>query len=130
MRRAVALLLLVAACSGIHAREQVLMPAMSMAYTTTIQPQVTRGIENQRDSGLIDVMTARAMFDLSDNMAKALDSGDRTSLIGVDWATLRQLATSGIQHRLEREEVGAGVALSLLETLNQFSQRYAQLLAR
>ena len=48
------LLLTLAACAGVEARESILMPTMSRAYSTLIARHVEAGIVAQLDQGEID----------------------------------------------------------------------------
>lgn len=114
------------ACTGVQARENVLMPAMSRAYTTVIEKHVDRGIAEAE----LDATAAQSLQDLQAGLIAALDSGDRHEVDGSAWATLRPFALAGIDARVQAGEIGPGVADSIRETVTQFDQRMVQLLLR
>lgn len=115
--------LILTACAGVKARENVLMPAMSQAYSTSIQPMVQRGAELPGvDSSAVEAADVA--------MVEALDSGERERVAAVDWSLLRAAAEGDVSARLQAGEIGPGVAASLRGLLEEFTVQRARLLAR
>ena len=100
------------------------MPAMALGWNGTISAQVAW----QAAHG--DPLDAAALLEGSEAMRSALESGDRSQVIGVDWTLLFFGAVAGIEGRQLADEIGPGVAASLRETVDRFNQSYVQLLAR
>lgn len=102
-------------CAGTKARENVLMPAMALAWSTVIAPHAERGGA--------DVVQL-------DNVQVLLDSGDRdaAAAIAAAWLSLREDALRGIDLRLAVGEIGPNGANVFRETVRQFTARVAQLL--
>ena len=130
MKRFVCVAMLAAACAGIAARENVLMPALAVAWTDVVHGLVTLGIDANLQAGTIDPDQVITVMGDASRMGAALESGDRTQLIGIGWPALHGMALDGIRERLSREEISTGVAMSFAETVSQFDQRMLQLLAR
>jgi hypothetical protein len=128
--RTALILLLAGACTGITARDEVLLPAMSLGWSTTIAVQIEHDVSDRLGLGAIDAAQAQAILNESDAMQAALDSGDHTQVIGVNWGMLRLSALGGVQHRRDADEIGWGTAISIVETVDQFNARWVQLLAR
>lgn len=123
------LLLLIASCSscaGTKARETVLMPALLQAWTATINKQV----EAAAVANAVPLFTPEQVRALGAALVSALESGDRSIARTVDWSALRQAALIGIQLRVKNNEIGPGVALSIVETVRLFDQDWTTLLSR
>ena len=104
--------LLLSACAGTKARENVLMPAMHEAYVRVIERHVERGGGDPGESA---------------SLREALAAGDVVGVLALDWNALRIAALRGIEARLAGGEIGPGVAASIAETLAEFDRRMAQL---
>ena len=132
MKRSALLLLLLSAsaCTGIVAREEVLMPSMSLAWSPTISTQIEHDVSDRLGLGVIDAEQAKVILDESDAMLAALQSGERGRVIEVDWSMLRMSGLAGIQHRLDAEEIGPITAGSFIETVFQFNESWVLLLSR
>lgn len=119
-----ALAFVLLACAGIHARETVLMPTMSQAWSTVISKHVELAATAMPEE------EANVIREKNAAMQAALDSGDRYQVRGADWLALRVAATAGIASRVASGEIGPGVADSIRETLNQFDADFVKLGAR
>lgn len=122
--------LVLVACTGIKAREHVLMPAMSKAWSVVIARHVEVGVAHRLDAGAINVDQAEATRRESVLMQDVLDSGDRTRVITVDWPGLRRAAKDGIARRIDTGEIGPGVGMTFVETIERFDEDMTKLLAR
>ena len=121
MRNAIAslaLLVITAACTGVAARNEALIPAMEVAWVN-IQEDVRAG------AAVEGVDVEPTIF----AMTEALASGDRYQVLAVDWASMRTLAITGITSQVTNGEIGPGVAASLIERITNFDDAY-QVLAR
>lgn len=115
-----AAIVMLAGCAGMKAREHVLLPAMKMAWV---------GISSDIDVGLatLTVDAAAQVRVEQSHMALFLDAGDIDGILMVDWRRLRQTAEAGITLRVQRGEIGQGVARSLLERLVMFTRALLEL---
>lgn len=116
--------LILAACAGVKARETVLMPVMLQAWSTVL----AKHVESVAATSAPEVATP--LREKAEALRVALDSGDRYQALTVDWPTLRQAALAGVQLRVTANEIGPGVGLSIVETVNQFDQNWTKLGAR
>jgi predicted aspartyl protease len=119
-------LLLIAACAGVKARETVLMPVMAQAWSTVLSLHV----EVAATTNALEGVDPELLRSKSAAMQAALNSGDRYSVVAADWALLRPAALAGVQARVTANEIGAGVGMSIVETVRQFDVRMTQLLGR
>lgn len=119
--------LFVCACAGLKARDEVLPRSMGQAFAS-IEPQVRAGAAAQ-DPPLSAEQVAQIDADLA-AIRGALERGARAELLSIDWPPLRALAEGGIVARAQRNEIGLGVAQSLLERLRLFSESWTAALSR
>ena len=124
-------ILLMSACAGVTARNEVLLPAMYAAYTdgepyngSGIYFDIRRGISAKTRSAL----DQRELRLLADDMGDALKKGDVARVVRIDWSRLRALALIGIGARVAAGEIGEGVALSYVERVTLFSASFKLLL--
>lgn len=116
-------LLFLPACAGIEAREHALMPAMELALpglAADAQPAIEALDPTEADA-------ARATID---GIRAALETRDRSRLVGLDWSGIRSLVLSGIQSRLSAGDIGPGVAASKLERLRLFDEAWVTVTSR
>lgn len=114
-RKALWLGLLLAACAGVRARDEVLLPAMQLAWPA---------VREDADRG-----AAAASLDPAPIVAfgAALEGGNRLVVAQQDWEAVRRLAIAGIQDRVQRAEITEGVAESLREQVRQFTRMFLKL---
>lgn len=130
-------LLISVSCAGVEAREEVLTPAMAVAWTN-VSGDVSNGIRIAEAGGALDPTDAAAARATAAEIGTALDSLDRSALLPLDWESLRALAASGIDTRavLSAElpegvsHIGIGVAGSLHNRLNLFDRAMRVVLER
>lgn len=103
-----ALILLTAACAGVAARKNVLIPTMELMW-----PSIVASIGSS--SPEVEAMTV------------ALKSRDIDKVLLANWDLLRSLALAGIQARLDAGEIGPGVAESLQEGVRLFDESFRRL---
>lgn len=117
---AVNLALVLSYCAGMKARENVLVPAMKMAWV---------GISSDIDASisLLTVDAASIVRSKQKLMADVLDAGDIPRILMLDWRILHGAALIGIILRLKRGEIGPGVAASLRERLRMFTRALEEL---
>lgn len=131
MRAAILLLpILLASCVGVAARNNALLPAMQKAYNASspyksgIYADIRRGID-ARDR----TPTARLELRLlADDLGDALKSGDSGRVSRVNWQSLRVFALAGISDRVNKGEIGPGVAVSLMLRVDLFNRSFQLLL--
>lgn len=123
-------LLLLAACTGITARETLLMPTMLTLWDSAISHDVAIGIDDALANGGLTEAQAAIWREEAVSMAGALASGDRTAAAEIDWLALRELALAGIQARVTDGELGEGVAESFRETVDVFDENWQILSGR
>lgn len=111
-----AILLVAAACSGVTAREEVLMRDMELAW-----PNVAENVKRGSAEDQTAVLSAVSL---------ALQSRDRYELAKVPVMSLLDLASIGVQKRVEAKEIGPGVAASLLERIRNFREAYLLAVSR
>lgn len=123
-------LLLVTACAGIKARENVQLPVMREAYTRVVQPHIQVAIDTVTwNDPAVQAEAQRA----ADGLGDALVQGDREAVIGyldVWRGLLVNLAVTGVNIRLTREELGPNGAGIIIETMRQFDANMTLLAAR
>lgn len=122
--------LVLASCAGIEARERALMPVMSRAWSVVIAQHVEAGVVASLAAGAMTADEASRTRAESAAMKQALDSGDRLQVINVNWDMLRAAALDGVRSRIDSAEIGPGVGMSLVETIDKFDEKHDQLLAR
>jgi len=123
------LLTLLTACAGTRARDNVLLPAMQLAWPG-VAKDVEHGVVDGEQQGDLNAASADVLRAGAASMGAALEVGDRFEVLAVDWASLRGMALRGIVVRVARGEIGAGVAGSLRERVAQFNASFLKLGAR
>ena len=110
------MMLVAVACTGVTAREEVLMRDMALVWPN-VAADVQRG-STEDVSAQIQLVT------------NALQTADRYELARTPVMSLLDLASIGIQKRVESKEIGAGVAKSLLERVRNFRESFLLTVAR
>jgi len=125
--RPLALVLILSACVGTAARENVLLPALSVTWSVIVAPAITDGLAaSDLPAEAVELRLAAV-----ERVQLLLDSGDAAkalTIVGI-WPVLEPLALAGIEARLADGDIGPGVAASLRETVRLFGVRLAQLVA-
>ena len=118
-------------CVSYQMRDEVLLPAASLAWGTSesgVRSDLERGIADAVEDGDLE-----NSFEL-DSLVIQLDEvlslgGSRFLLRQIPWTTLRPYAVRGIQDRVDDGEISQMVAdLSYIERLNRFSMAIRKLL--
>lgn len=104
------LFLILVACAGATAREEVLLPAMEMAWPT-VRAQVADQLLHAPDDAATATLAAAD---------QALATGNPAAFAAVDWATIDAAAEASIARRELAQEIGPDVAVLLRERLLQF----------
>ncbi|MEY5098845.1 MAG: hypothetical protein RJA36_1564 [Pseudomonadota bacterium] len=99
-------LLLLAACAGTAARQNLLLPALVSTWAH-IKVQVLRNTP--------------ALEPAADAASQALEVGDPTQIAAVDWASLEMAAADDTEKRLQAGLIGLNVAVSLRNRLADFT---------
>jgi hypothetical protein len=105
------LLLVLVACAGAIAREEVQLPSMQMAWSN-VRAQVADQLLHAPDDSTTATLAAAD---------QALATGNATALAAVDWEAIEAAAEVSIRRREQAQEIGPHVAESLRERLRQFS---------
>jgi hypothetical protein len=103
----IGVLALLVACTGLTARQKVLLPAMQSAWPA-VKADLERGVPVRTD----DI----AAFDV------ALTAGDVAAIRLVPWQLLDESAQAGIAVRVTAGTITEGVAGSLRERLKNFRE--------
>lgn len=106
---------LLAGCAGMKARENVLLPTMALAFSTVIAPIIEAS--DPSSDVLLAVSAVRA----------ALEAGDGEA-VSAAWAVLEPAVLAAIDRRVDRGEIGPGVAGSLKEAVRLFGLQVVRLL--
>lgn len=122
-------LLLLASCSGLTARQEALLPAMRLAWPG-VSADIDRGVSDGVTTGRLTAEQASALLAARDAFTAALDSGDTMALASISWVPLQAEAVAGIMARVTLGEASTGVAQSLTERLRNFSESLFLLLER
>lgn len=125
-----AIVLLAAACTGIVARETVLMPAMLVMWDSAIAGDVERGLQDALADLRIVPAQADAVRAEAQAMRSALASGERETVRPIAWPLLRQIALEGIAAMVAAGELTEGTAGSFRETIAVFDSNMVRLLSR
>ena len=114
-----------AGCAGVKARETALMPAMSVAWSTMIAPNIEAALVDST----LSAETVRTIRGGVKDVQQLLDTGvaGNGPAIAFVWTILEPIARDGINLRITRGEIGPNGAIVLRETLRQFSLRLSQL---
>ena len=127
MAKSVALILalmVIGGCAGTKARDEVLMPTMSLAWPG-IAVDVEYGAQEMEDAAEAQAVRAEAIA-----IGEALGRGDRPALLTLDWNGVQGAALRGIQARITSGEIGHGVAQSLVERIRNFDAAWRQAVSR
>lgn len=117
---------LLSSCAGLAARQDMLMPLLSVAWAGVVVPEI-HAAELYVDGSDVD----RAAIDgLVSEVQLILDTGvvDEAGALHRLWGVLGPLARAGVQARIDSGEIGPGVGASLLMTIELFGVRLDQLL--
>lgn len=118
--------LLLTGCLGNRARDNVLMPNVVQAWAGVLD-NLDTGIADGIDSGLITVEQANVLNQEISELDAAIAQEDRGALVGVDWNTLKPWALRGVQVWVDEQVIGTGVAMSLIERIELFSDALEEL---
>lgn len=116
---------LLAACAGMGARSDVL-PTLAASYHNIIEPVLIIGIGAEQDAGKITAARAAQLRMAVTVLGRSLDGGEAAATTAA-WNLLLPFAEAGIDARVARGEIGAGVGASLKEVLRLFGARLLQL---
>lgn len=132
MRRAFPILAFVAlaACAGSRARTDVLLPAMRMAWETSIAATVDNGIGGSLSRGELTEVQAIGLRNHASSLASALKRGDKAGLAASDWPGLQPQAVASIARRREAGALGENAAALMLAEVVNFGDAYAKAVAR
>jgi hypothetical protein len=121
--------LALAACSGLTARQEALLPAMRLAWQG-VSADVSRGIEESALAQRIEPTAADAQRAAVTKLGEALASGSPVAVASVAWAPLAESGEFGLQRRVALGELSTGVAGSLRERLRNFGDSIPVFLER
>lgn len=105
------LLLILVACAGAAARQNLLLPSMQQAWV---------GVRAQVADQLLHVEDSATTAELAGADA-ALQTGDAVAVAAVDWPRIDAAAEASIERRVQAQDIGPAVAESLRERLRQFA---------
>lgn len=108
------------ACAGLTARQEILLPAMRIAWEG-VSADVQRGIDAATTANEITVDKAHVLTLEKEKMAESLNSGDAFLMSAVDWSELVVMANRGIRDRVEKGEISPVVSPSLEERVKNFT---------
>jgi hypothetical protein len=112
---------LLASCVGNRARNDALLPAVSMAWPE-VRVDFDRGVADGINDGDLTEMAAIGLRSEADLLTSALESGDRFKLYNVLYTTeIQPWASRGISAALEAGEIGPNGAMLLTERLSNFT---------
>jgi len=111
---------------GGRARQNVLLPATLNSWTE-VRIDFDAGLEDGILDGDLLISEHTSLVQLRDRLELALADGNRGELALIPWDQMEVWAKRGIAAQLERNEVSAGVALSLYEQLVQFRKALSEL---
>jgi len=107
------------ACTGIAARDNVLMPVVIQQYEVVVMPLALEGAGDDAGS-VADVM----------GFLDVLKSGDRGAIDPGQWFRIKILALTGIVLQLGNEEIGPYGAEILRESIRRMDANIQRLLSR
>ena len=120
---------LLASCAGQAARENVLLPAMRMAWPE-VRADVDVGAPLLGLDGSGANLTAIALRE-ADELGAALGAEDAiAAAAGVEWPFVETAALAGIDERVRLGRLGQGGKENRVEQVRQFGARLAQLVRR
>ena len=123
------LMLALAACSGLSARQEALLPAMRLAWQG-VETDVRAGIEESVLAQRVTPTVADAQRADVAKLGDGLTAGNPATVATVAWAPLAESANFGLDKRVERNEISTGVAGSLRERLRNFGEGLTVFLER
>ena len=106
---------------GTAARDNALMPAIRLSWTG-VRDDVSRGVMDAYEDGDIDATQGSALNSSINTFEQAMDSRTTFATKAPIWPTLRPYGDRGIQDRVDDGEIGTGVAESLTERLDNFTE--------
>lgn len=118
---ALAVLLPLSSCIGPKVDRAALFTPARDAWPD-VRSDLELGLEDGREDGELSQEAAGVLRAQADDLGKALEATDRSALRKVPWPALRPWSSRGIDVRLERGEIGPGVATSFREHLANFDQ--------
>ena len=118
-------------CAGDRAREEVLLPAIRLAWGSSegggVAKDVETGIKSGEAGGRLKPEIATALRAEATGLGAGIAQGGAAGMAAVKglkgggWAILKGEAETGIAWRLNKNEIGVGVAGSLRERLKNFT---------
>lgn len=123
---ALASVLLLAACAGVRARDDALLPIAKNVYQN-VRTDISRGIADAVEDDDLTAGAAAHVEVLADRLGEILDSGNRSLLASFPWPTLEAYAVRGVQDMIDDGEVSEGVAIVLLQRIVNFREVLAEL---
>lgn len=121
--------LTMAACSGLSARQEALLPAMKLAWQG-VSTDVSNGVNESLTATRITAEVAAAQRADVSKMTAALDAGSAIEVAKVAWPPLKESAEFGLAQRVSRGEISTGVSGSLTERLKNFGESLKVFLER
>jgi hypothetical protein len=107
---------------GDHAEDNILAPAIAMAWPAVME-DLDRGIADGEEDGDLMPTGAAGLRGQRDALTAAIDAKDKAAVAAVPFkAALYPWCERGIQARLDAGEIGPGVQASLTEQLVQFDR--------
>ncbi len=117
---------LLAACAGVRARDDALLPIARNVYEN-VRADISRGIADAVKDDDLTAGAAAHLEVLADRLGEILDSGDRSLLRVFPWATLEGYAVRGVRDMIDDGDVSEGVAIVLLQRIVNFREVLAEL---
>lgn len=131
-RRIIAALLAFATLPVLHAcfarrgEPTVLFPPAQIAWES-ISIEYVRGIEDGEQDGDVSAPLADDLREMGTDLGQSLVAQDRVALRAINWSVMRPFAQRGIDDKLDDGEIGPGVANSLEERLDNFTETIERL---
>lgn len=126
---AAVVLALLAACSGISARQHAQLPTMRLAWSA-LAAEVETGVVVDSAAGKLDAAGAALVRAASAGMTQALNAGDPAGIAAQPWSLLKASATAGIEADFASKKVGPGVVPSLKARVDAFEAALSKFLER
>ena len=125
----VVLLALFASCAGPRAQRQALAPAVVAAWNgaSGVEADVEAGIADAEAAGALSSSEATSLRALASELDRALGSKDMAAIRAFDWHRLEPYARRGVQAQVASGAIGPGVAVSLLERIDNVAAALANL---
>lgn len=123
--RALVLLALfaVAACTGVKARENILLPAVVKAWPP-VKKDIELGLDDAKAAGELSESEEAVLRQRLTDYDAALAAKDRTAMLVLrsGWGALKSYAGRGVTARVKKGEISAGVAQSFIERHERFEE--------